>query len=522
MKNLKDQIQSVVDTYKKGNLIKAENICKELLSKNPKMVFLYNLLGLIYTSQKKIDLAIKNYEEGIKIDPKFGIIYSNLGLIYFNVNEYKNINKAENYYKKSISVDGKNPEPYNNLGTLYNSVYKYNEAIESYKKAITIKPEFSFAHYNLGLAYITLGEFNNASKHLNKAIQLNQNLIEAHRTLSRIVKYKDNDEHFKKMENLYKDFNLMKNHDKINLCFALGKAHEDIKNYDKAFDFYKQGNSISRKIIKFDITNEHIKFENIKKQFNDKIFEKFKNLGSSDKSCIFIVGMPRSGTTLVEQILSNHPKVFGADEVEFLPNVINKIFGSHDLNLFFNEIVDFPKEKFSQIGTEYVSLMKNISENSERFTDKLPINFLSIGLIKLILPNSKVIHCYRNSRDTALSIYKNYFPAGKANFAYDLNEIVEYYNYYYELMMHWNKILPNFIFNIKYENLVLNTKEKVEKVLNFCDLEWSDNCINFHENKRPIRTASDIQARSKIYTSSINYWKNFDKHVNVFFEKLII
>ena len=140
----------------------------------------------------------------------------------------------------------------------------------------------------------------------------------------------------------------------------------------------------------------------------------------------------------------------------------------------------------------------------------------------MILPNSKVIHCYRNSRDTALSIYKNYFPAGKANFAYDLNEIVEYYNYYYELMMHWNKILPNFIFNIKYENLVLNTKEKVERVLNFCDLEWSDNCINFHENKRPIRTASDIQARSKIYTSSINYWKNFDKHVNGFFEKLII
>ena len=164
--------------------------------------------------------------------------------------------------------------------------------------------------------------------------------------------------------------------------------------------------------------------------------------------------------------------------------------------------------------------MKKISDNSEKLTDKLPRNFLSVGLIKLILPKSKIIHCYRDPKDNCLSIFKNHFPAGRINYGYDLDEIVKYYNLYHDLMNYWNNLFPNFIFNIKYENLIYHTKIEIKNLLRFCDLNWSDDCLNFHMNKKPIKTASDIQARSKIYTSSIDSWKKYEKYLNEYFQKL--
>ena len=172
------------------------------------------------------------------------------------------------------------------------------------------------------------------------------------------------------------------------------------------------------------------------------------------------------------------------------------------------------------MGAEYMNEVKKISTNTERTTDKLPINFLWIGLIKLILPESKIIHCYRNSKDNIFSIYKNHFPGGKVTFAYDLKETIEYYNLYFDLMNYWNSIFPNFILNLKYESLVENLDTEIKNILKFCNLDWSINCLNFHENKKPIKTASDTQVRSKIYKTSIDYWKNYKKYLNADLDKL--
>ena len=236
------------------------------------------------------------------------------------------------------------------------------------------------------------------------------------------------------------------------------------------------------------------------------MFDKYKNTWiSHDYSPIFVIGMPRSSTTLVEQILSNHSKVYGAEEVEFIPNLAREKFDECDLQ---------------KIGEEYVNKMKNISSNSDRTTDKLPANFLYVGFIKLILPRSKIIHCYRNSKDNCLSIFKNQFSSKKIKFAYDMNEIVSYYSLYENLMNYWKTTLPNFIYEIKYENLVLDTKNEIKNLLLNCDLDWSNNCLNFHNNNRPVKSASDTQIRSKIYNSSINSWKNYEKHLNKYFNKL--
>ena len=520
MEKLKEHIQSVVDIYKSGNLSEAEILTKKLINDNPKVVFLYNLLGLILAEQKKDDQAIKCYEKGINIDPSFAMIYNNMGLLFFKNKAAENIKKVENFYKKAISLNKKIPEPHNNLGNLYDYLDKIHDAINCYKKAIDINPKFSYAHHNLGTAYVTIGKFDKAKKHFKESIKLNPNFTITHRSLSRITKYNNDDEHFIELKKIYKNLNINDSEKRIELGYALGKAFDDTKNFDQSFKHYEEANLLQRKKIDFSLKIEKGKFEEIKNIYNKKLFDKYKNSDHIDDSPIFIIGMPRSCTTLVEQILSSHPNVYGAEEVEFIPLLIEKNFMDKNLRLFLKRIIDFDKKALKKIGEEYINKMKNVSNNSDRTTDKLPINFLYVGFIKLILPKSKIIHCYRNSKDNCLSIFKNQFSSGKIKFAYDMNEIVEYYNIYNNLMKYWKNLLPDFIYDLKYESLVSNTKTEIQNLLKNCDLTWNNDCVNFHNNKRSIKTASDTQVRNKIYSSSIDSWKNYEKYLNEYFIKL--
>jgi len=522
MEKLKKEIQSVVDIYKSGDLKKAEILTKKLINSNKKIVFLYNLLGLILVDQEKNDQAMECYKEGIKVDPAFAVIYNNIGLLFFKKKIENNLIKAENFYKKAISLDKNLVEAYNNLGSLYDFLDKYDDAIDCYKKALNINPNLSYAHHNLGSAYVTIGKFNKAKKHFKESINLNPNFVDSHQSLSRITKYTKTDNHFEDLKKINKNINTNDIIKKITIGFALGKAYEDINEFKKSYIHLNEANNFQRKKINFSIKLEKEKFEDIKNTFNDKLFKKYKNSGCDDASSIFIVGMPRSGTTLVEQIISSHPNVFGADELEFIPNLIKKNFGNKNLRFLFDGIINFDKENFKKIGDDYISKVEKISNNSKKITDKLPINFLYIGFIKLILPNSKIIHCYRNPKDNCLSLFKNFFRGQKITFAYDMDEIVQYYNFYRDLMDHWINLLPNFIYEIKYENLIKNTKSEINKLLVNCDLNWNENCLNFDKNKRPIKTASDYQARNKIYSSSINSWKNYEKYFKKHFINLKI
>tara|TARA_Y100000590_G_C15656884_1_gene991003 strand:- start:31 stop:1656 length:1626 start_codon:yes stop_codon:yes gene_type:complete len=539
MEDLKKQIKVAVDALKSRRFKEAENLTKKLISENTNIAFLYNLLGLILIQQEKFDEALKYYNKGIEVDPNFAMIYNNLGLLY---SHQKNDNKkAEEYYKKSIKLDQKIPEPYNNLAAIYKSDDRFEEAIKCYNKSIEINPKFVHAYHNLGNIYTTLGDFEQAKKNFERAIEINPNYTTSHRTLSRLIKYTEKDPHFLKLKDLYNKINIKSEKDhidfgkdpsnvsqyadldslnKINLGFALGKAYEDIKNYDESFKFYDEANTLFSRKTNFSMDKEIKRFENVKKTFNAKLYEKYKDCGSNNSSAIFILGMPRSGTTLVEQILSSHPDVFGGDEQIFIPNLLRKNFGNRDLKLYFENIIEFDKEKFKSIGEDYISYMKNISKNSKRFTDKFPENFFWIGFIKLILPKSKIIHCNRNSRDNCLSLFKNHFPSGRMDYCYNLEMIVEYYNHYYDLMSHWSNLLPNFLYNVKYENLISNTEKEINKLLKFCELPWNNKCLNFHDNKRIVKTASDVQARNKIYSSSIDSWKKYEKFLKDKFEKL--
>ncbi len=510
MQNLRSKIEFVVNLYKSGKLEESKSNCAELIRVNPKIVFLYNLMGLILADQNNIIEAIKFYKKGIIIDPKFAQIYNNLGNVYKKQN---NLVDAERMFKKSISVDSKIPEPYNNLGNLYKSLSKYDESLNCYKNAIKSNPKFYWSHYNLGLLNIGLGNFDESKKNLQETIKINKYFCAAHRTLSRVTKYTSDNLHFKQMIEIFNDKNIGESQ-KIQLSFALGKSYEDIKDYKNSFDFYFLGNKLQKKNINFSFKDEQSEFDNIK-----KIFTKYLNNPTLPKSnnstnMIFILGMPRSGTTLVEQIISNHPKVFGGDELNFIPRIV-----SQNYEKIFN--LESSNDDFNIYAKEYLDEIKNLLPQSKYVTDKLPINFKWIGFIKLLFPNSKVIHCKRNSRDNCLSIFKNYFTSPSLNFAYDLNDITKYYNLYNDLMFFWHKLIPNFIIDSSYEEMIKNPEKQIRHLIKSCNLEWNDNCLNFHQNKRLIKTASDVQARNKIYEKSLNLWKNYSKSLDPYFKNLI-
>jgi len=516
MNNLEKKIQFTLNLFKSRKYSEAQKSVEKLISTHPKIVFLYNILGLILTEKRKIDEAIKVFKKGISINPNHAMIYNNLGLAYKLKDDYVN---SEISYKKSIEIDKNISETHNNLGNLYIHLNKHEKGINSYKQSIIVNKNFFVGHYNLGLAYKSIGRFEEAKKYLLEATKLNPNFFTAHRILSQIIKYNNNEKHFDTLKKIYQKENAKKQ-DMSEISFALGKAYEDIRDFDNAYKFFDIGNRIKRTNVKFSIKKEVKNFERIKKIFSKNIYNNV-NKESASKTIIFIVGMPRSGTTLVEQIISNHPKVYGGDELNILPNLVKKYFNDFEDEPLIHILDKYNKNDFQKIGEEYIFELKKISNIDSFATDKLTLNFKWIGIIKLILPKSKIINCMRNREDTCFSIFKNYFTSNELTFAYDINDIVDYYNLYYDLMNHWRSILPNFIYDIDYEKLINKPEIQMKELLNFCNLNWDDNCLKFYNNKRAIKTASDTQVRKKLYDTSIDYWKNFKKYIENPFRKLL-
>ena len=290
---------------------------------------------------------------------------------------------------------------------------------------------------------------------------------------------------------------------KIYLYFGISKAFEDCKNFEESFKYIQLGNN-----LKFKNSNYNIKFDTDKIEKIQKIFDKidFDYLSNTDEKLkpIFIIGMPRSGTSLVEQIISSHHKVQGLGELNFFNNVANKefleknIFNHHDLNM---ENVKFVTKKFN-------SILKNFNIETEKFTDKTLLNFYWVGLIKLCYPNAKIIHCTRNPKDNLLSIYKNLFDH-EGGWCYNEENLVQYYKIYNKIINYWKTKIPNFISDIKYEDLINEPKLHIKNLLKYCDLEWDDNCLEFYKNKNSIKTLSVKQARNQIYKSSVDSFKNY-------------
>ena len=508
--------KKILNHFHKGDFDYVIDQCEILLKKNPQNFSLINLVGLCYQQKQKYEIAKKYYLTANKMAPNDLPVLNNLGNIYKNLNEFNN---AKLIYEKALSINPNYLQVLVNFGNLQKEINNFEEAIKYFEKALSIKNDIYLVHHNLAVVYQTIGNFAKAKIQAKKVIELKQNFSAPHKMLSQIIDYNEDASHIKVMEDLIKKKDL-NNEQKIPLYFALGKAYEDLKNYKKSIEYVVQGNKLKKNITKFDIDNEKNKFKDIQNFFEKNEINKVAPNLIQNKQIIFILGMPRSGTTLIEQIIASHPEVYGGGELPYSTTLINKFFYNNDLidpKKFDKYFLNNPNFVYE----EYFNYLKSFNITDNIITDKSPLNFRWIGFIKKLFPNSKIIHCNRNPKDICLSLYKNAFDGDKLNWTYDEEDIRQYYTLYKNLMNFWTKIYGDSIYTVQYEKLVSDQENEIKNLINHCDLAWNEKCLNFHKNKKtPIKTASISQARKEIYSSSINSNILYDKYLDKLFKNL--
>ena len=566
-------MKSLIELYNNSDFSILKKEIDLLLPHNKDSFFLLNLLGTFHARLQNYDDAIKFYKKAMVINPDSAQCHYNIGTTYLEIkkyqeaitslkcsikiddknpeaynniaNAYKSLgshNEAITNFSKAIKLDQSHLKSIYNLAGSLKEIGKYNEAIKYYEKALIINPNYGVALNNLGLIYYDLGRLDDSIKCYKKAIKLNQlhaeplnnlaiilqeqgilgearsnfrkaidikeDYAEAYRNLSIINRYSSDDPIINKMKNLFGK-EATNDNQKMHLGFALGKAFGDLKEYKESFSFFKKANLLKRNMLNYSISYDKDLFTNIKKIFSSDLFLKYKDVGYKEVGPIFIVGMPRSGTSLVEQIISSHKNVSGAGELGVLHELIKKYFFDYDKNQYFNNLKNLEDQTYVNFGKEYFSYTNNYFKENQYITDKMPLNFRWLGLVRLVLPNSTIIHCNRDPKDTCLSIFKNYFDKAGNRYAYDLKELGLYYNLYKKLMEHWNSVIPGWIHNINYEDLIENPEKEIKDMLKRCNLEWDDNCLNYTKNKRNVRTASNYQVRQPIYKTSIKSWEGY-------------
>jgi len=533
------QLESAILLYNNGKIQEAINAIKILNESYPNVPILFNLLGACYQSLGELDGALQMFQTATNLKSDYAEAYFNQGVVLKDLSKFDESIEA---YKKATSLNPNYPNAHNNLGNIYKELGNREDAIESYEwaiayrtdfeiahqnlgvlysefdqelsiqhyqKAIAIKPDYSEAHYNLGSTLRHLGRKSESIASYEKAIEFDPDYIDAHKNLSAMKKYKKNDPQISQMKLLLLKKNLEES-GRVSLNFALSKVSEDLDNQNDFFKFLHEGNKLRKEELNYSFDDDHEMISKVQEIFMPPLTKiKKSSYKSSVIKPIFIVGMPRSGTSLVEQIISSHNLVYGAGELEFIAINSYKELKKHYASA--NDI--FSKKSFLKIREKYLESLSDLSVSENIITDKMPLNFRFIGFILSAFPDAKIVHLNRDARATCWSIYKYYFKSDGNGYSYNLEDLVSYYSLYVELMKFWHKLYPNQIYDISYEKLTTNQEEETRNLLDYCELDWDENCINFHTNKRAVKTTSALQVREKMYQGSSEAWKKYEAHI---------
>lgn len=435
-----------------------------------------------------------------------------------------NRQKRRQAEKKKAKVSGLLRSPLafiSNLGSLRTQTELAN-AEKLLKNHLKDSPGFAQGWFSLAQIARLKGESAQAEAFFRKAIEINPDFIEAHKDLAYTKKFTGaDDEDLKRLLALKPEkFSHLPGHQRCQIDFALGKAWQDIKEHDQAFSCFERANAALRGSYGYDIAGLEKYFEEIAEIFSAGYMARHSGGGFDSEKPVFIVGMPRSGTTLAEQILSSHSGVHGAGELKTLDSIMSFLQNGKKDSLvnagFMNQLA---APHFRQIGQLYVQETEKLNPAAARITDKMPFNFMWIGLIRLALPNAKIIHCRRDARDIALSCYTRMFTE-LTPWSNDLREIGRYYKAYDRLMKHWKAVCGDSIHDLDYEALTASPETEIRKLLDYCGLEWQNACLDFHATRRLVATASDTQVRQPIYKDSAGSWKRYEKHIAPLLETL--
>lgn len=501
------KLAHAAEHHKAGRFDEAERLYREILRDNPKNVDAIRMLGRVALSASRNADAERLFRRAIELAPDFAGALTDLGRMLKEQNRFE---EAIECFERVIELEPDNPQSHFQLaGTLAPAALTYR-AIEAYEKALALSPKFPGARLGLGHVLKTVGRQEEAIEAYRECIRLRPDNGESYWSLANLKTYRLSGDDIAAMEERIRRDDLTQQ-SRVNFLFAMAKALEDRGDFDRAWEYYAEGNTTQRMEEKYDPVATEVMHDAIVEVFDRELLQAKVGVGNADQSPIFIIGLPRSGSTLIEQILASHSQVEGTSELPYVGRVATSLNRNRADGINYpHAIRELEAEHFQALGQDYLDLARiHRTEGTARFIDKMPNNFPAVGFLHLILPNARIIDARRHPLDSCLGCYRQLFAKGQT-FTYDLNDIGEYFLEYDRMMDHWHTLLPGRVLMVQYEELVNDVDAQVRRLLDYCDLPFEEGCLKFYETERPVRTASSEQVRQPIHNRSVGFWRNYE------------
>ncbi len=510
------ELFEAIQLHRDGRPKDAELKLRDILREQPSNATATRMLGNIALDEGRYRMAARLLRNAVKLAPDYYGAWIDLSRA---LTEFEKLDEAREAISEVIKLDRNLAYPYVLLGNLESKIGDYEKAVTAFEAALDRQADHGGALAGLGHALKTIGRQEQAIDRYRLCVKNYPAFGEAWWSLANLKTFRFNDDEVGTLET-HVDDERLNDEARVNINFSLGKAYEDRGDYEDAFDRYDRGNKLRRPHESYDPVQTEASHDRIIKAFTTDLIESKQAQAEQQNDPIFIVGLPRSGSTLIEQILASHSDVDGTHELPDLPRVVRTINQWQIQGKGYPDAVALlDEQKVRELGEQYLESTRRYRQGAARFTDKMPNNFSMVGLLALILPNAKIINARRHPLDSCMGSYKQLFYRGQS-FTYDLVELGEYYLEYQRLMDHWHELLPGRVLDVHYENMVADQEKQTRRLIEYCDLPWQEQCLRFYETERAVNTASSEQVRQPIYSKSINSWRRFEGQLEPLIEVL--
>ena len=512
------QLALAAEHHKAGRHDEAEQAYRRLLKAFPNNVDAMRLLAAIVASRSDSEEPEALLRKAVSLAPDYALAFLDLGRIYQEQFRYA---EALDCFQRVIRLQPASAKPQFALASTLAPVGRTDDALAAYRRVLELQPNHAGALLGLGHTLKTLGRQDEAIKAYRECIRARPDNGESYWSLANLKTYRLTQDDIQAMRAALAQGDKLADQSTVNFLFALAKAHEDAGDFDAAWGYYSRGNAKQRMLEHYDPVQTEVMNDEIIEVFDQPFLEAGTGLGHPDRAPIFILGLPRSGSTLIEQILASHSQVEGTSELPYLGRVATSLNRNRADGINYPHAVrELRPSHLKALGQEYLERARpHRRTDRPRFIDKMPNNFPSIGFLHLVLPNARIIDARRYPLDSTLSCYRQLFAKGQT-FVYDLTDIGEYFLEYQRLMDHWQEVLPGCVLRVQYEDLVTDFDNQLRRLLDYCELPWEDECARFYETDRPVRTASSEQVRQPVYDKSIHFWRNYEAHLGELIEVL--
>lgn len=499
-----------------NRLEEAEKQLREILSTEPENIKALRMLASIAMEAMRFRPARKMLERAVELNPGFVPAWNDLANLHMKQDRYEPALEAVQH---ALQIDSKMVHSWVVKGNILSRAQRYEESLEAYREGLAISPRAAGALSGMAHVLKTIGRQEESIDAYRKCIRAHPAHGEAYWSLANLKTFRFDEEEVRVMQKMVDDTALA-DEPKVNFFLSLGKHYDSEKEFDRAFEYYRRGNDLRRENEIYDPVQTQVVHDRIIEVFSRDFLEEKAGWGDPDPAPILIVGLPRSGSTLIEQILASHSLVEGTMELPDLSRITAELSKRSPGRMEYPEAVSGLDEKTAEaMGQSYLQSTMRYRTDRPYFIDKMPNNFSHIGFLHMVLPNAKVIDARRHPLDSCLGSYKQLFFKGQS-FTYEQFELGHYYLQYRRMMDHWAEVLPGKVLEVNYEQMVFDQENQTRRLLEYCGLPWEEQCLRFYETERAINTASSEQVRQPIYTGAVNFWRNYEKHLGELIETL--